>query len=69
MRIRSRGTCTTGPWGGTIEFGERSEQTAIRELREEREEIGAEIKSLRLLGTLENIFTLDGNTGHEIVMV
>jgi len=54
------------PLGGGIEFGERAE-AAVR--REVREEIGAEAASLQYLFTLENIFTFNGETGHEIVMV
>ncbi len=54
------------PLGGGIEFGERAEETIRRELREE---IGAEVESLQYLFTLENIFTFDGESGHEIVMV
>lgn len=55
------------PLGGGIEFGERAIDTLHRELREE---IDAEIKNLRYLGTLENIFTtIDGERGHEIVLV
>jgi len=54
------------PLGGGIEFGERSEETIHRELMEE---IGAEVKDLVYLGTLENIFTFDGEPGHEIVQV
>jgi 8-oxo-dGTP pyrophosphatase MutT (NUDIX family) len=54
------------PLGGKIEFGEHSAQTIIRELREE---IGAEVTALRYLGTLENIFTFNGQPGHEIVLV
>jgi 8-oxo-dGTP pyrophosphatase MutT (NUDIX family) len=54
------------PLGGRIEFGERSDQTIVRELREE---IGAEVSDLRYLGTLENIFTFNGEAGHEIVLV
>jgi 8-oxo-dGTP pyrophosphatase MutT (NUDIX family) len=54
------------PLGGTIEFGERSIETVARELREE---IGAEVVNLRYLGTNENIFTYEGNTGHEIVRI
>jgi ADP-ribose pyrophosphatase YjhB (NUDIX family) len=54
------------PIGGTIEFGERGE-AAVR--REFREEIAAELKEVRYLGTLENIYTDDGRRGHEIVLV
>jgi 8-oxo-dGTP pyrophosphatase MutT (NUDIX family) len=54
------------PLGGTIEFGEHSQDTIRRELREE---IGAEISDLHYLGTLENIFTYEGRRGHEIVLV
>ncbi|MGV3526274.1 MAG: NUDIX hydrolase [Candidatus Sericytochromatia bacterium] len=54
------------PLGGGIEFGETSAQALVRELREE---IGADVTDLRLLGTLENIFTYRGQPGHEIVLV
>jgi 8-oxo-dGTP pyrophosphatase MutT (NUDIX family) len=54
------------PLGGRIEFGEYGYQTVARELREE---IGAEVKNLRYLGTLENIFIYNGQPGHEIVLV
>ncbi|QIH08843.1 MULTISPECIES: NUDIX hydrolase [unclassified Pseudomonas] len=54
------------PVGGGIEFGERSDQ-AIR--REVEEELGLSISQLRLLGTLENLFTYLGQPGHEIVQV
>lgn len=54
------------PLGGGIEFGERAED-ALR--REAREEIGAEIESPVYLFTLENIFTFNGERGHEIVMI
>ena len=56
------------PLGGTIEFGERSSDTVVREIGEE---LGAEVKpeSLRFIGTLENIFVYNGLPGHEIVLV
>ena len=54
------------PLGGSIEFGEHSEEAAVRELREE---IDAEINDLRYLGTIENLFTFEGQPGHEIVVV
>jgi hypothetical protein len=52
------------PLGGEIEFGERAEDAARREIREE---IGAEVDGLRLLGTFENLFTYMGRPGHELV--
>jgi ADP-ribose pyrophosphatase YjhB (NUDIX family) len=54
------------PLGGAIEFGERSADALVREIREE---LGVEIRDLRLLGVLENLFTLDDNPGHEVVFV
>jgi 8-oxo-dGTP pyrophosphatase MutT (NUDIX family) len=54
------------PLGGGIEFGETSEQTIHRELMEE---IGVEVRDLKYLGTLENIFVFNGTPGHEIVQV
>ncbi|MEW5827351.1 MAG: NUDIX hydrolase [Chloroflexota bacterium] len=54
------------PLGGQIEFGEYAAQTVHRELGEE---IGAEVTALKYLGTLENIFTYNGEPGHEIVQV
>lgn len=54
------------PLGGAIEFGEYSGQTIHRELMEE---IGAEVRDLKYLGTLENVFVFNGNPGHEIVQV
>ena len=52
--------------GGAVEFGERAEDALRREIREE---LGADIVNPRLLGVLENIFTLDGIDRHEIVFV
>jgi 8-oxo-dGTP pyrophosphatase MutT (NUDIX family) len=54
------------PLGGTIEFGEYSDETVRRELMEE---IQAEVSDLRYLGTLENIFTFNDKKGHEIVFI
>lgn len=54
------------PLGGTIEFGEWAEEALQREFQEE---IGAQLKNLRYLGMLENIFTCEGARGHEIVLV
>lgn len=54
------------PLGGQIDFGEYSDHALRREFREE---INAEITNLRYLETLENIFTLNGRPGHEVVFV
>jgi 8-oxo-dGTP pyrophosphatase MutT (NUDIX family) len=54
------------PLGGTIEFGERGDETVQREFREE---LSAELTEVRYLGMLENIFTYEGQRGHEIVLV
>ncbi len=54
------------PLGGTVEFGERSDQSISREITEE---INAEVTDLRYLGAIENIFVFEGEKGHEIVQV
>jgi ADP-ribose pyrophosphatase YjhB (NUDIX family) len=54
------------PLGGGVERGETSQQACIREIREE---IGAQVTDLKLLGVLESIFTLEGESGHEVVFV
>jgi 8-oxo-dGTP pyrophosphatase MutT (NUDIX family) len=54
------------PIGGKIEFGERAAATVKREVMEET---GLQVRDLRYLGTLENLFTYEGQSGHEIVMI
>jgi len=54
------------PLGGGIEFGERGAEAVVREILEE---LGAEIEGVRWLGTLENLFTCEGEAGHEIVLI
>jgi 8-oxo-dGTP pyrophosphatase MutT (NUDIX family) len=54
------------PLGGGIEFGESSQEALVREIREE---LNTAVTNLRYLATLENIFTFDGQPGHEIVQV
>lgn len=54
------------PIGGEIEYGEKSAEALIREVREE---IEADIFNLKYIGTVENIYTFGGEVGHEIVQV
>lgn len=54
------------PLGGSIELGEQSAHTVIREFREELH-TGVEITNY--LGCLENVFHLDGDIGHEIIQL
>lgn len=54
------------PIGGTIELGEKSSETIIREYNEEIA-VGIEIK--RYIACLENIYRIDGNIGHEITQI
>ncbi len=50
--------------GGEVEFGETASEAAIRELREET---GRAIEVVASLGVVENLFTLEGQPGHEVV--
>jgi ADP-ribose pyrophosphatase YjhB (NUDIX family) len=52
--------------GGGVELGERSEEAVVREIAEE---LRATLVEPRLLGVLENVFTYDGERGHEVVFV
>lgn len=52
--------------GGGIEFGETAEEALRREFREE---LGVELDSAEPLGVFENIFTYEGEPGHEIAHV
>jgi ADP-ribose pyrophosphatase YjhB (NUDIX family) len=52
--------------GGGIEFGETGEQALKREVKEE---IDAEIKNLKYLGLIENIFNFESEDMHEIVLL
>ncbi|HEX5723978.1 MAG TPA: NUDIX domain-containing protein [Longimicrobiaceae bacterium] len=52
--------------GGRVEFGERAADALSREWREE---FGLRLEEVRLLGVLENLFTYEGRSEHEIVFV
>ncbi|WP_289142693.1 NUDIX hydrolase [uncultured Brevibacillus sp.] len=54
------------PIGGTIEFGEYSRQTIVREYFEE---LSVEIKIIRYLECLENIYRIGDAIGHEITQL
>ncbi len=54
------------PAGGGIEFQEKAEDALRREIKEET---GEDIANIKLLGTVENIFTYEGKAGHEIVFI
>jgi 8-oxo-dGTP pyrophosphatase MutT (NUDIX family) len=56
------GIITFRPVGGTIEYGEDSKSTVIREVKEE---INQEIIDSKLLGIIENIYPCYGEVGHE----
>ncbi len=52
--------------GGSVELGERSRTAIVREIAEE---LKATLVEPELLGVVENVFTFDGEVGHEIVFV
>ncbi|MGG0355752.1 DNA mismatch repair protein MutT [Bacillus anthracis] len=54
------------PLGGSIELGEKSAHTVIREYKEE---LHSEVEITAYLGCLENIFHLDGEIAHEIIQL
>ncbi len=54
------------PLGGGIEFGEKGQDALVREFREE---ISQELKSIEYIHTFENIYTYEGKPGHQIILL
>lgn len=54
------------PIGGTIELGERSREALVREFMEE---INTDVRIVKSLGCIENIYKLNGRIGHEITLM
>lgn len=54
------------PLGGTVEFGERSDDALQREFLEE---IGEQVEIVSYIGCLENIFTIHSFIGHELIQL
>ncbi|WP_436864203.1 NUDIX hydrolase [Bacillus fungorum] len=54
------------PLGGSIELGEKSADTVIREFKEE---LHTEVEITNYLGCLENIFQLYEEIGHKIIQL
>ncbi|MEM1343040.1 MAG: NUDIX domain-containing protein [Pseudomonadota bacterium] len=52
------------PLGGTVEFGETAAAAVVREFREE---LGLGVRLTSQPFFMENIYTHEGETGHEIV--
>ena len=54
------------PLGGHVEVGEKGEETIRREMQEE---LKCDLRNVRFLSVIENLFTYQGNVGHEIILV
>ncbi|MDM5156807.1 NUDIX hydrolase [Bacillus sp. DX1.1] len=54
------------PLGGSIELGEKSTETVIREFKEE---LSTQVEVINYLGCLENIFYVNEEIGHEIIQL
>ena len=52
--------------GGSVDLGEIHRDAVVREVSEE---LGATIRDLAFVATVENIFRIDGALGHEIVFL
>lgn len=54
------------PLGGGIKFREKGTDALKREIMEE---LRLRINNVKYLGTIENIFTWEGQPGHEVILV
>lgn len=54
------------PIGGTIELGEQSQETLVREFQEE---LGVQITIKSHVKCIENIYKIDEDIGHEITQI
>ncbi|MBD2525323.1 MULTISPECIES: NUDIX hydrolase [unclassified Nostoc] len=52
--------------GGGVDFGETSHAALEREFQEE---IQADLRNIKYLGCIENLFTFNGRQGHEIIQL
>ena len=52
--------------GGSVDFGETSYDALKREFYEE---LQAELINIKYLGCIENLFTFNGQPGHEIIQL
>ncbi|MBE9002459.1 MULTISPECIES: NUDIX domain-containing protein [unclassified Nostoc] len=52
--------------GGGVDFGETSYAALEREFQEE---IQADLRNIKYLGCIENLFTFNGRQGHEIIQL
>lgn len=52
--------------GGHVEMGEPADKALIRELKEELNLI---VEEVSFIGTVENVYSQDGETHHEIILV
>lgn len=52
--------------GGGVDFGESSYDALKREFMEE---LQAELKNIKYLGCIENLFTFNGKAGHELLQL